>query len=170
MQIPISQPFLTRRRDNLHIQKGPIADDGSTAFFAHSFVKLASGLIVPVLSAGVACYGWCADKNHAITDKPPEALYGNRHWVFNPREAQFEINVSNGGTVGAGGGTLANVAIGTQYGIIRPTSGTYAGYQMLDYANTTNLFFTVVGFLDNQATTDLNPRVLVELVPAAIVD
>jgi len=165
-QIAIRQPNLVRRKDNLQIQKGPVADDGSTAFKARSFVKLSSGLLVPVLSANTTCYGWCIDENHATTDKPPTALYGNRHWVFDPRDSQFEINISNGSTFGVG--TLASVVVGGQYGIMRPTSGTYQGYQTLDYSNTTNLFFTVVGFPDGQASTDLNPRVIVELIPTII--
>lgn len=162
--IPIRQPFMERRKDNLHIAKGPIADDnGTTPFPARSFVRLTAGVLVPCASAAVGVYGWCPDISQLSTAKPPDALYANRHWVMDCRDSQFIVNIASAGTVA---GVLANVAIGTSYGIFRTAGAT--GIQTLDYTNTTQLFFTVVGIVSGQSAADVNPLVIVEINPAII--
>lgn len=170
--ISIRPPFLERRKDNLHITKGPLADDGTTVFNARSFVFAnGSNLLVPVLTAGVVCMGWSADGNHLATPtpRPPDALYGNLHWVFDPRDAQFSINITNNAaTIGAGAPALSSILIGEKYGIIRPTTGAATGIQMLNQQDTTNDFFRVVAIYPGQASTDLNGIVLVELIDAVI--
>lgn len=172
--IPIRMPFMERRKDQLHIAKQPLADDGTTAFFARSFVVASAAnpaLLTPVLTAGVLCYGWSPDGNHLATPtpRPPDALYGNVHWPFDPRDAQFVINITNNAaTIGAGAPALSTILIGEKYGIIRPTTGVATGFQLLNQQDTTNDFFRVVGIYPGQALTDLNGLVLVELIDAVI--
>lgn len=174
MNIPIRMPFMERRKDNLHVTKGPIADDGTTAFNARSFVYVnGSNFLVPVLTAGIVCFGQSPDANHLTTPtpRPPDALYGNLHWVFDPRDAQFVVNITNNAaTIGAGAPALSTILIGESYGIIRPTSGAAIGIQMLNQQDTTNDFFKVIAIYTgiSQASTDLNGLVLVELVQSVI--
>ena len=166
MDTPIRMPFFERRKDNLHIQKS-VQPNGATAFPAHSFVYIASGILVPVLTAGVLCYGWSPDKSHAATDRPPDALYGVNHWPFDPSQSQYVMNITDGtGHIGqaAGAPQLSEAVVGTSYGLFRDANG----YQMLDVDNTTNLFAKVVALCPNQALTDYNGLVLVEILPAVI--
>lgn len=166
MDTPIRMPFLERRKDNLHIQK-PVQPNGGTAFPARSFVKLAAGILVPCVTADVVCYGWSPDKSHASTDQPPDALFGQNHWPFDPKDAQFVMNITDGtGHIGqaAGAPQLSSAVVGTSYGLFRDANG----FQMLNTADTSNLFAKVIALYPNQALTDYNGLVLVELVPAVI--
>lgn len=159
-------PFLERRKDNLHIQK-PVQPNGATAFPARSFVKLAAGILVPCVTADVVCYGWSPDGSHAATDQPPAALFGQNHWPFDPRDAQFVMNITDAaGNIGQANGApqLSSAVVGTSYGLFRDANG----FQMLNTADTTNLFAKVVALYPNQALTDYNGLVLVELVAAVI--
>lgn len=166
MNTPIRMPFLERRRDNLHIQKG-VQPNGATAFPAHSFVKLAAGILVPCVTADVVAYGWCPDASHAATDVPPTALFGQNHWPFALNDSQFVMNITDSsGHIGQATGApqLSAAVVGTAYGLYRDANG----YQMLDVANTTNLFAKVVQLYPNQALTDYNGLVIVEILPAVL--
>ena|SRR5436190_3974067 len=166
MNTPIRMPFLERRRDNLHIQKG-VQPNGATAFPAHSFVKLAAGILVPCVTADVVAYGWCPDASHAATDVPPTALFGQNHWPFALNDTQFVMNITDSsGHIGQANGApqLSAAVVGTAYGLYRDANG----YQMLDVANTTNLFAKVVQLYPNQALTDYNGLVIVEILPAVL--
>lgn len=168
MDTTIRMPFLERRRDNLHIQKGVLPDDGdNNPFLGHSFVKISSGLLKPVLTADVLCYGWCPEPSHKSTEQPPSTLYGQQHWPFDPTGCRFIMNITDSsGHIGqaAGAPQLSGAVIGTSYGLYR----TAGGIQMLDVANTTQLFAKVVAHYPNQAETDYNGLVLVELLAAVI--
>lgn len=159
-------PFFERRRDNLHIQKA-VQPNGATAFPANSFVKLAAGVLVPCVTDDVVCYGWSHDSSHAATDMPPTALYGVNHWPFDVNDALFVMNISNAdGDIGqaAGAPQLSAAVVGTAYGLVRDANG----IQMLDVTDTTNDFAKVVALYPNQALTDYNGLVLVEILPAVI--
>lgn len=161
---------MERRLDNLHLQKGP-QPNGATAFFARSFVKLASGVLTPCVSADTLCYGQSPDESHASTDLPPVALHGAMHWVFDPKDAEFIVNICDAtGNVGEANGApqLSEVVVGTSYNLFRPTSGLYTGYQMLNVDLTAAPFFKVIAIYPNQALTDFNGLVLVKLVEAVI--
>lgn len=167
MDTTVRMPFFERRKDNLHIQK-PVQPNGATAFPARSFVYISAGILVPVATAGVLCYGWSPDKSHAATDKPPEAIFGVNHWPFDPKDAIYVMNITDSsGHIGQANTApqLSAAVVGTSYGIYR--DGT-TGMQMLDVANTTNLFAKVVALYPNQALTDYNGLVLVEILPAVI--
>jgi hypothetical protein len=167
MDATIRMPFMERRKDNLHIQK-PVQSNAANVFPARSFVKLSAGAIAACVTADVVCYGQVPDPSHLSTDQPPVTLYGTNHWVFDPRDAQFVVNITDAaGHVGqaAGAPQLSAVAVGTKYGLYRDATTLM---QMLNSADTTNLFFTVIALYPNQALTDYNGRVIVELVPAII--
>lgn len=166
MDTPIRMPFMERRRDNLHIQK-PVQPNGATTFQARSFVKIAAGILVPCVTADVLCYGWTPDESHLATDKPPVALYGQNHWPFDPKDAIFVMNITNAtGLIGqvAGGPQLSAAVVGTSYGLYRNANG----FQMLNVADVTTLFAKVIGLYPNQALTDYNGLVMVEILPAVI--
>lgn len=167
MDTPIRMPFLERRKDNLHIQKA-VQPNGATAFNAHSFVVLTAGVLVPVVTAGVLCYGWVPSQSRAATARPPESLYGQNHWPFDPRDSLFIMNITNNaGDIGqvAGAPQLSAAVVGTAYGLFRDA---VTGVQMLNVEDTTTDFATVVALYPNQALTDYNGLVLVELLPAVI--
>lgn len=164
MDTPIRMPFFERRRDNLHIQKA-VQPNGGTAFPANSFVKLAAGILVPCVTDDVVCYGWSHDSSHATTDTPPTALFGVNHWPFAIEDAFFVMNISNAAAnIGqaAGAPQLSAAVVGTAYELVRDANG----FQMLDVSATTNKFAKVVALYPNQALTDYNGLVLVELLPA----
>ncbi len=170
MDTPIRMPFMERRLDNLHLQKGP-QPNGATAFARRSFVKLAAGVLTPCVTADTVCYGQSPDESHNATDLPPIALYGNMHWVFDPKDAEFIVNITNAsGAVGLANGApqLSAVVIGTSYNLIRPVAGLYTGYQLLDVATTAAPFFKVIAIYPNQALADANGLVLVKLVESVI--
>lgn len=167
MDTPIRMPFFERRRDNLHIQKS-VQPNGGTAFPANSFVKLAAGILVPCVTDDVVCYGWSHDKSHAATELPPDALFGVNHWPFAVEDAYFVINITNAsGHIGqaAGAPQLSAAVVGTAYELYRDAT---TGMQMLDVSATTNKFAKVVALYPNQALTDYNGLVLIELLPAVI--
>lgn len=166
MDTPIRMPFFERRRDNLHIQKA-VQPNGATAFPARSFVKIAAGILVPCVTDDIVCYGWSPDSSHAATDVPPTALFGVNHWPFDVNGALFVMNITNAsGHIGQAEGApqLSAAVVGTAYGLYRNAGG----FQMLDVADTTNDFAKVVALYPNQALTDYNGLVIVELLPAVI--
>lgn len=161
---------MERRLDNLHLQKGP-QPNGATAFLQRSFVKLASGVLTPCVSADTSCFGQAPGPSHDSTDLPPVSLHTNMHWVFDPKDAIFIVNITDAtGHVGEANGApqLSEVVIGTSYNILRPTSGTYVGYQFLNVDLSAAPFFKVVGIYPNQALTDFNGLVLVKIVETII--
>lgn len=164
-------PFLERRRDNLHITK-PVQPNGATQFLGHSFVKLASGVLIAVATDDQICYGWCPEPSFLTTDKPPTSLYGVNHWPHEIKDCQFVLNITDtSGHVGQSTGApqLSAVAIGGRYGIYRATSGLYSGVQFLNVSQTTgvNQFFEVVALYPNQSVNDYNGLVLCEVVKEA---
>ena len=161
---------MERRLDNLHLQKGP-QPNGATAFTARSFVKLASGVLTPFVSADTACFGQAPGPSHDSADLPPVSLHANMHWCFDPKDAIFIVNITDAsGNVGQANGApqLSEVVIGTSYNLLRPTTGTYTGYQMLNVDTTAAPFFKVVGIYPNQSLSDYNGLVLVKIVESII--
>jgi len=121
MDTTIRMPFLERRKDNLHIQKG-VQSNAANVFPAHSFVKLTAGAVAACVTADIVCYGYAPGPSHPSTDQLPVSLYGTNQWVFDPRDAQFVVNITSGaGLIGQANGApqLSAVAVGTQYGLYR---------------------------------------------------
>ncbi len=172
---PILRPDLVRQFGNMFVQR-PIAPDSSNTFAAFSLVYLVSGVLTLVATDGVLVYGLTPDASKAATDTVPQAFFGENHYVFSPVDAEFEINVGHlSGTalvVGAASSakTPADVVLGAEYGIATPTTGTYAGYQVLDPTETTATLFRVVGFVDGIGATSTyaNGRVRVKIIPSKI--
>lgn len=171
-------PELTRTSGNMFVQKGPVLDS-TNSFKANALVTMTAGVLVLVATAGVLVYGQTPDVQHTAAEAltPPAALFGENHYVFDLSGGVVTINVgalSSGALVtgadlpGLTPKTIANVTLGSSYGIATATSGAYTGFQVLDPTNTANLLFTVVGFRDDVLTTDYNGRVLVKIVPATI--
>lgn len=175
-QTPILVPDMCRVAGNMFIQK-PVAPDSSNSFKAGALLYLVSGVLTLIPSDGVLIYGQTPDIQHASTDLPPTILprpvgEGENHYVFGPEGAEFEINIgalsSNALVIGSSAKVLADVTLGTQYGIATPTSGAYAGIQVLDPTETSALLFQVTGFVDGTLSTDYNPRVRVKIIPSKI--
>lgn len=152
--------------------------DGSNSFNAFSLVVYASALIGAVATAGVSCCGYVLDASKATAlVNPPDQFFGDKHWPLNIRGLQFLMNVSNNANaVGAANSAPLGsaVAVGTSYGITRPTSGTYSGFQFVNSQDTTNLILRVVDIptrvdgVDNTPGTTYNGLVVVEVIDAAI--
>lgn len=166
MDTPIRMPMLERRLDNLMIQKGP-QPNGGTAFLARSFVKLSSGVLVPCATGDTTCYGQAPSASKSSTDMPPTSLHGNLHWVFNPRDAEFVVNITDGsGHLGASNGApqLSEVVVGNEYNLYTNADG----YQMLNVDGTNAKFFRVLSIYPGQALTDYNGLVLVKLLDTVV--
>lgn len=170
-QAPILQPEMVRTAGNMFYQK-PIAPDSTNTFKAGTLVYLVAGVLTLVPTDGVLVYGQTPDISHAATEIPPQALFGENHYVFSPLESEIEINLGTlSGTaivIGASAAKPADVVVGTQYGIAVPTTGTYAGIQFLDPTEVTALLFQVVGIPDGVLTDDQNGRVRVKIIPSKI--
>lgn len=173
MDAPILMPDLVRQFGNMFVQK-PIASDGANTFKAGAFVYLVAGVLTLVPSDGVLVYGQTPDKSHAATEYPPEAIFGENHWVFSPLDAEFEINVgvvTAGALVVGEAGNAAqveDVVLGGAYGIATATSGAHAGFQFLDPTETAATLFIVTGFVDNVTSTAYNGRVRVKIIPSKV--
>lgn len=170
-QAAILVPELVRTAGNMFIQK-PVAPDSTNTFKAGALLTLTAGVLVLIASDGVLCYGQVPDISHAATEMPPQAMFGETHYVFSPLEGEFEINVgvvtAGALVIGVGAQTPANVTIGTVYGIATPTSGIYAGVQVLDPTEITATLFQVVSKVDNVLNDDYNGRVRVKIIPSKI--
>ena len=172
-QTPIFMPVIYQEgANNMTTQKGPITD-GSNSFTASSLVVVTSAALVLVATAGTAIYGLSPDGSHLSTDVPPTALFGEDHYPFDLRGRTLVMNATDGtvghiGTSSDGSYTSLSLAVGQQFGILTPTTGAYTGYQLIDTSNTTQKLFTVVGLHPSSATTDINPRVLVKVIDAAL--
>lgn len=173
MDRPILAPELVRQFGNMFVQK-PITPDAANTFAANRFVTVTAGALVLVATDGVLVYGITPDASKVSTDTVPNAFFGENHYVFSPLDAEFEINVGTlSGTAlvvgeASSATTPAAVTLGASYGIATPTTGTYAGYQVLDPTEVTATLFTVVGFVDGVASTDYNGRVRVKVIPSKI--
>lgn len=177
-------PKIYQRKGNFkietHASQSGFSDDTSSTYDypeGGTFVyKHTDGKLRPVATDGVSVFGYTATGwlGDAATPEGPYNVRGNVKDVINPSGMRFAVTVTDGSaTVGASGPTLSSVAIGTAYGCIRPTSGDYLDYQMLDSSDTTNDLFVVVekptiynGVTQDAATT--NPVVIVELVSTTI--
>lgn len=180
-QIPLLMPDLVKQFGNMNVMKPPVSD-GSNTFLAKALVYITAGALAAIPTDGVLCYGQTPDKSHTSTELPPEILprpvgEGELHYPFSPLDAEFEISVaalsSNAPVTGASAKTLADVTVGTAYGIATATSGAYAGFQFLDPTETSATLFIVTSIPkgpngQDQATTDYNPRVRVKIIPAKI--
>ena len=172
-QTPIFMPVIYQEgSNNLASQKGPITDGGNV-FAAGSLVVVTAAALVLVATAGTAVYGQSPDSSHLSTDVPPTALFGQMHYPFDLKGRTLVMNVTDGtvghiGTTSDGSWTSLSLAVGSQFGIVTPTTGAYAGYQLVDQSNTTQKMFTVVGLHPQSATTDINPRILVKMIDSVL--
>lgn len=189
----IGQPTIWQEQGpELPVQKETLPEKtaATIAFWlAGSFVvSTGTGVSVVlegVLTAGTLIYGFCPDaalsNGVAIaTPTPPTALFGFNHSCFDPRDRVFSMNLANASAAGAtiglntgvnyiGDGTNGvAIAPGQQYGIVRPTSGTYNQVQFVDVTNTTQKVFEIVGPDPRGKTTDASCRVLVKVIPTVI--
>ena len=158
--------------NNMATQKGPITD-GSNSFAASALVVVTSAALVLVATAGTAIYGLCPDASKLSTDTPPVDLFGENHYPFDLKGRTLAMNVTDGtvahiGTSSDGSWTSLSLAVGQQFGIVTPTTGTYTGYQLIDQSNTTQKLFTIVGLHPSSAASDINPLVLVKVLDAAL--
>ena len=178
--IPIRQPQLVRKPQNLQEQKAPIPCSDGVSFLAGSFVYNNAGVMTPVpTSSGgaVQVYGWSSGPSVLSTAIPPTTLVGNNIYPFDvDGEAEFEVNIAllADTAPGSAGTGTANVVIGNSYDLVRPASGALAGYQLLAVNSTAHPVFIVTGVPDalnsayGQNPTDLNGRVRVKIVKSII--
>lgn len=187
-QASIRRPELVRQIGNMNTQRAPVTD-AANSFSAQDLVTVTAGALVKIATAGVLLYGWVLDISHASTELPPQSFFGESHYVLDPHFAEFEINTgtvngTNAGNVatfsagsatentGTGSGASAAnpslVTIGTAYGVLTPTAGTFTGVQFLDPANTATTLFTVVAKIDGVNDTDGNGRVRVRPIETKI--
>lgn len=171
-QTAILMPNLLKVLGNMFTQR-TIQADSTNTFKANTLVKLSSGVLALVASTDVLVYGITPDASKDGTEKLPYSLpVGENHYPFSVVDGELEINIGHlSGTAivtGASAKTLADITVGSKYGIATPTTGTYAGYQFLDPTNTSNLLFEITGIPDGQQTTDYNPRVRVKFVSGTI--
>jgi hypothetical protein len=177
---PILMPYPVRQRGNLMAMIGA-ADgygDGSNEFLARSFVVLSSGNLIAVATDGVLASGLTLEASFdSTTIDPPSNRYGGKHWPLDLTGLQFYINITNDDAdIGEANGApqLSDVTIGASYALIRPASGTYAGYHLLNVSDTTNTLFKVIDKparvfnLDNGAAV-YNGFVLAEVISSKIV-
>lgn len=169
MNIPIQQPFLAREvQTNRDVMKQGVAC-GSNVFLARSLVYLTGGgQLAAVPTAGTAIYGQSPGPSVTGAEIPPVALYPIVY-PWDLRQGQLNINITNNaGTRGAGAPTLADVAVGGQYGVLRFADGDEIGMHALNVQDTTNTLFKVIGIFPGQAAGDTNPIVLVEILPSRL--
>lgn len=168
---PIIRPFLERRNNNAQTQKAG-RGCGSNVFAGRTIVALASGVLIAVATGGTAVIGWSAGPSLASTDQPPKSITpGNLVYPFDLSGETFMVMSTTDSSVNTGvTGTAASapaistIGIGTTYGIITPTTGVLAGVQMVNLSDTTNTLLTVVAIYPNQASSDLNGKVLVRVL------
>lgn len=170
-QAVIKRAEITRTLGNMFVQKGPVTDAANT-LVGGDLVKIAAGALVRIATNEVLLFGQVLDKSHASTDIPPEAFFGENHYVIDPRDCILEINIgaANGADVQTGttGKNVTDLVLGTSYEVYVPTTGTYTGYPFLDPTASVVPLFIWVGRVDGQQDTDANTRVLVKPVPTTI--
>lgn len=171
MQIPLKMPDMTRTQGNMFIQR-PVVGDASNTFLGGALVTITAGALILVATGGVLVYGQVPDNSQPPGQILPVAFFGENHWVFSPLDSEIEMNIAalsaNAPVIGASAKTLADVVVGTTYGIATATSGTYAGMQFLDPTNTSNLLLQVTGIVDGMLAGDFNPRVRCKVLPACV--
>lgn len=186
----IGQPTLWQEHaPEVPSQREPLIEKAATSWLAGSFVVRTGTdvnvVLEPVISAGTSIYGFCVDAafsagNTVSAPTPPTGLFGLSHYPFDVNERIYSINISDSSASGArigintgvnynGDGTSGvALAPGAQYGLVRPTSGTYKDVQFLDVTNTTQKIFTIIGIDPRGKATDASCRVLVKIVGTAI--
>lgn len=174
---PIQFPRLIKTRGPW-VQQLPIQPDGSNTFVAGQFVKLSSAVLAPYVADDTAIYGLSLDPSHASTDETYLSPFGENHNPVALASNRFVMNITDAsGTIGSGTTTQAAVSIGTFY------SGTYfaspyttvLGVDASDSGTATKNIFKVVeiyntvsGYTDGDASGDFNGRVVVEILGTAI--
>lgn len=168
---PIGRPALKYSRGNITPALTRVAqvDNGSSNVFdTQQFVVLTSGKLAKYAADGALIWGLSPDKNHAPTDEPYTQPYGSVHNAIDPRGATFLMNgTDSSGTVGSGTTTQAAFTIGTAYSSVYLGSGD-TGCLAVAASGGSNALFKVVGYWPEDATTDFNGRLLVELVSTGI--
>jgi hypothetical protein len=165
--------LIQERGTNMDVQRSPIPADSGQAFKIGALVKNVSGEAVVCVTAETLVWGQTPTDAFADGTRPPTSLYNNLVYAFDLQNAVLEINTgkANGTDVTLGTSTTNSAGactIGTSYGILVPTTGTYAGVPFLDPTNTTNDVFTVTGYIAGQDNDDYNSRLYAKLVAAAI--
>lgn len=171
------------------VQRDPLVEKAATSWFAGSFVVRTGTdvnvVMEPVISAGVSIWGFCPDAAFSAgatisAPTPPTGLFGLSHYVFEASDRIYSMNISDSSATGAriglntgvnyqGDGTSGvALAPGQQYGMVRPTSGTYKDVQFIDVTNTTQKLFTIVGLDPRSKITDATCRVLVKVIGTVI--
>lgn len=170
----ILPPEFVSVEGNNFIQR-QVQTNSTNSFAARTLVYLYSGALKAVGTAGVLIYGQTPDISHASTEYPPQAFFGQNHYVFDPKSVTCEINIGSVAnttdvTQGQAGSAPqpSSLTIGSSYGIYVPSTGTYAGVQFLDPTNTSNLLFEYLGLPDSTQPTDYNGRVRVKFVSGTI--
>lgn len=183
----ILYPAVLRKNQNMFVQKPPVGDGGNT-FPAGALVQIAAGVLVAVPSttaglnhASQYVYGQTPDASKAAGLKPPDAFFGENHYVFDISDCEIEMNITNaaGGVGdpttnnGAAGPQLSAVTIGAAYGL-KFGATNYADVHFVDLSKTVddgtagnNTVVRVVAIVEGQALTDYNGRVRVRILPRA---
>lgn len=185
---PIIYPRLLMRTGSNRFEEfggeAGYSDNNATGGVTHiwaaggTLVVLTSGLLEPVVTDGVLAVGFCmeASATSAAVNPPTSRRNPNKHFPFNLRDVIFLMNITDAsGNVGVANSApqLSAVTIGQSYAILRPTSGTYTGYQMLDSSDTTNTLVTVVDkpvLVDGVANVaaTYNGIVAVKIIPSKL--
>lgn len=181
----IRNPFIIQEdgANEPSVQKDPVPENSTTQVWLDNGLVYTSGTGASVVlnglaTAGTVIYGQSPDAAKGTGSLVvPNALFGNNHYPFDVRNRIIEINISgsqatigtSSGATYAGGGTNGvALAPGQQYGVLTPTTGTYANVNFLDVSNTSQKLFEIVRLAPNRATTDNNPRVWIKVIPTVI--
>lgn len=169
---PITRPLLKFSRSTITpalTRTAQIDNGSSNVFDTQQFVVLTTGKLAKFAADGALVYGLSPDKNHAPTDEPYTQPYGSTHNVIDPRGATFLMNITdNSGTVGSGTTTQAAVTVGTAYSAVYLASLDTGALAVDASGSGSNKIWKVVGLWPEDATTDFNGRVLVEMVSTGI--
>lgn len=167
-QAPVQKPKLYKTQLPWVQQRASVGD-GSNTFTAQTFVKVASGVLALVADSGAAIFGLTIDASHASTDEPYTAPFSENHNVIDPRNQLFLLNLmETSKAVGTGSVTAGSLVIGGQFGIATFGTAGYTTVQGLNYSDTTNKVFQIEEFFSDDVAADLNGRLVVSVLPAAI--
>lgn len=164
-------PQIFSRAGNLIETKEKLGN-GSNTFLAGSFVKIASGVLAALATGDSAPYGYALNPSVPAGAQRPNyywltpyvySLLGDLEFVINVSDASSHVGQANGAP------QLSAAVLGSKYGIVSPTSGTYNGYQFLNTADTTNTLFIVTGVAPGALATDYNGLAKVRIDPSKIV-